>query len=415
MERVAIIAYDCLSPLGTDLASTWDGVVSNRSGIARINRYDSNDGIAFGSLDAIYGGQIPLSYSDLAGSAAKYEKFPEPAYHSVPLVCRSVLKEIDFCVSQHNPQRIALLSATALTSQISQESLTTGKRPYTGFILNQCHNIPMALVAKEFGIQGPSFSIGAACASGNHALFMAHHFIKAGLVDCALVAGFEFPILPITVGGLDWLHALYRRDKPEDRAYENPDKASRPFSNDRRGFLPAEGVGVVFLAAEGYAKSMGWPVKGIILGGYVNSDGDHLTRIAPGNIAACMRAAIDAAECDREDIECINAHATSTPKGDAAEMQALREVFGERLGKIPVVANKSQLGHSMGACSILELIIAVEGMNTGIVSPTLNHIRDPLLPDALVPAEAMERQHRRTLLNSFGFGGTNTSLVVGLA
>ncbi|HKC63627.1 MAG TPA: beta-ketoacyl-ACP synthase, partial [Pyrinomonadaceae bacterium] len=112
--------------------------------------------------------------------------------------------------------------------------------------------------------------------------------------------------------------------------------------------------------------------------------------------------------------DCINAHATSTPKGDAAEMQALHDVFGERLSEIPVVANKSQLGHSMGACSILELIVAVEGMNAGIVSPTLNYVRDPLLPEALVPAEAMERQHRRTLMNSFGFGGTNTSLVVGL-
>lgn len=414
MERVSIVAYDCLSPLGADLASTWDGVVSNRSGIARIDRYDPNEGAWFAAQDAVYGGQIPLSYNELAGSAAKYDKFPEPAFHAVPLVCRRTLRQIDFCISQHNPQRIALLSATALTSQISQESLANLKRPYTGFILNQCHNIPMAVVAKEFGIQGPSFSIGAACASGNHALFIAHHLIKAGLVDCALVAGFEFPILSISVGGLDWLHALYRRDSPEDRAYDNPAKASRPFSNDRRGFLPGEGVGVVFLAAESYARSRGWPIKGAILGGYVNSDGDHLTRINPENIATCMRGALIASECDKEDIDCVNAHATSTPKGDAAEMQALREVFGQRLSDIPVVANKSQLGHSMGACSILELIIAVEGMNAGVVSPTLNYVRDPLLPDALVPAEAMERRHGRTLMNSFGFGGTNTSLVVGL-
>jgi len=413
-KRVAIVAYDCLSPLGTDLAGTWNGVINNRSGIARISRYDLTAEGPLGSPDVVYAGQIPLTYTELAGSAARLEKAPEPSHHCVPLVCRRMLQTIDFSITQHDSQRIGLLSATALTAQISQDVLTTNKRPYTGFILNQCHNIPLALVAKEFGIQGPSFSISAACASGNHALFIAHQLITAGIIDCAIVAGFEFPILPISVAGLDWLHALFRRDKPEDRAYSDPTMASRPFSRDRRGFLPSEGVGVVFLSADEYAKRMDWPTKGFILGGYMNSDGDHLTRIAPQNIVACMRAAINASQCNIDEIDCINAHATSTPKGDAAELCALQEVFGSRLSDIPVVANKSQLGHSMGACSILELIIALEGMNSGIVSPTLNHVVDPSLPQALVPSKAIERRHERTLMNSFGFGGTNTSLVVGL-
>lgn len=414
-NRVVIVTYDCLSPLGTDLTGTWDGVVNNRSGIVLIDRYDPRADGPLASSKVVYGGQIPLTYSELAGSAAKFEKSPEPSYHCVPLLCRRMLRSIDFSVAQHNSQRIALLSATALTSQISQDVLTNKKRPYASFILNQCHNIPMALVANEFGIQGPSFSISAACASGNHALFLAHHFIKAGLIDCAIVAGFEFPLLSISVAGLDWLHALFRRDKQEDRAYSDPAQASRPFSQDRRGFLPAEGVGVVLLSHADYAQRMDWPIKGFILGGYMNSDGDHLTRISPQNIVTCMRAAIHASGCNVEEIDCINAHATSTPIGDAAEMAALQEVFGDRLSEIPVVANKSQLGHSMGACSILEMIIAMEGMNAGIVSPTLNHISDPLLPKALVPCKAMERQHKRTLMNSFGFGGTNTSLVVGIA
>jgi 3-oxoacyl-[acyl-carrier-protein] synthase II len=234
-------------------------------------------------------------------------------------------------------------------------------------------------------------------------------------VDCALVAGFEFPLLPICAGGFEWLHALYKRDKPEDRAYDHPGAASRPFSPDRRGFVLAEAVGVVLISAAKYAHRMGWPVKAIIKGGYLNSDGDHLTRMASANIALCMHEALRSSGCGPEAIECINAHATSTPVGDAAELRALSQVFGDRLTRVPVVANKSQIGHSLGASSVLELMIAVEGMNEAVVLPTLNHRPDPALPEAFIPTSAIEFTHRVTLLNSFGFGGTNASLVVGLA
>lgn len=413
-DEVVIVGYDCMSPLGTDVAQTWNGVVNNRSGIRPIDRYDPRENF-LGPSDVVYGGQIPLTYRELAGSDLKYEKFPEPSHHAVPLVCRRVFDAIDFSIDHHNPQRIALLSATAYNAQISQHELESTRKPYVNFMLNQCHNVPMAIVAKEFGLQGPSMSIISACASGNHAVFTACCFIKAGLVDAAIVAAFEFPIFPVSLGGFDWLNALYRRDKVDDRAYEDPSQACRPFSPDRRGFLPAEGVGAVFLSRADYAQKMHWPLKGVIVGGNVNSDGGHLTRINAENAATCIRGAMADAGCGVDAIDCINAHATSTPKGDAAEMQALHEVFGERLKDIPVVANKSQLGHSLGACSILELIVALEGMNAAVVAPTLNYLRDPLLPEAFVHPHAIERPHKCTLLNSFGFGGTNTSLVVGLA
>src|SRR5262249_29845062 len=150
---------------------------------------------------------------------------------------KNLLDEIKLDVSRHDPQRIGIIGATALTAQISQHVLSTTAKPYVNFILNQCHNIPLAMVAKEFGLRGPSFSIGGACASGNHALFMAPHFIRTGVLDGALVVGFEFPLLPLCVGGFEWLHALYKRDQPDDRGYHRPDLASRPFSRDRRGFV----------------------------------------------------------------------------------------------------------------------------------------------------------------------------------
>jgi 3-oxoacyl-[acyl-carrier-protein] synthase II len=412
-SRVGIVAYDCLSPLGTTLSSTWKELTSNRSGVRFIDRYDPARETLAGVSSIAFAGQVPLTYAEMAGSRERFDRSPEPSAHCVPAVCARMLREIDFDVSAHDAQRIALFGATALTNQISQHVLTTTGRPYVNFILNQCHNIPLAMVAKEFGLRGPSFSIGGACASGNHALFLAYQFIVSGLVDCAIVVGFEFPLLPVCVGGFEWLRALYKRDKPEDRAYDRPDAASRPYSPDRRGFVLAEAVAAVFLSRLDYARRIGWPLKGTIDGGYMNSDGDHLTRMSPANITVCMREAIRAARRAPADIECINAHATSTPVGDAAELTALHEVFGDRLTSIPVVANKSQLGHSLGASAVLELMLAVEGMNAGIVLPTLNHVPDPRLPDAFIPTSAIEYEHRATLLNSFGFGGTNASLVVG--
>ena len=411
-NEVGIVGFECFSPLGITFSETWQALQQNRSGIRYIDRYNPSEQVLSGVAPVVYGGQIPLSYDEMAGSAERFRRSPEPAHHCVGLVCEKLLNGLGFDVAEHNPQRIALLGATALTAQISQHTLMSTRRPYVNFILNQCHNVPLAVVARDFGLRGPSFTVGGACASGNHAVLVADAMIRSGLLDCAVVVGFEFPLLPVNAGGFNWLRALYKRDRHDDRGYEHPEVASRPFSVDRRGLLLAEAVGAVLLSDVGYAQRTGWPIAAKIRGGYMNSDGDHLTRMAPDNVVVCMRGALEAARCNSDDIECVNAHATSTPVGDASELNGLSQIFGARLAQLPVVANKSQLGHSLGASSILELMSAVEGMARGILLPTLNHVPDPDLPRAFFPTEAVAYRHRVTLLNSFGFGGTNASLVV---
>lgn len=413
MDReIAIVDYDCLSSAGLSIEQTWENLVNSGSGIGPIDRYDPSAQTLFGVPAIKYGGQIPISFEGLAGSSEKFQKWCEPSYHAVKTLATSILRRIDFNIAQHDPQRIGFLGGTALTSQISRDVLTKTQKADSKYILNQCQNIPLAVAASEFGMQGPCFNVGSACASSGHALLLASQFIRAGMIDCALVVGYEFPLMPFSVGGLDWVNALYRRDVPEDRAYEDCAKASRPFSKDRRGFVLSEGAGAVFLSQATYARKMNWPIKGFIRGGYMNSDGDHLTRASLPNVTFCMRAAIQSAGCDEAEIDCINAHSTSTPIGDAVELKALHTVFGEKLERTPVVANKSQIGHTLGASSVLALVLALEAMNRNTVLPTLNHIPDPSLPEALIPTEATEYQHRMTLLNSFGFGGTNVSLVV---
>jgi 3-oxoacyl-[acyl-carrier-protein] synthase II len=411
-DEIVIVDYDSLTSAGITLNQAWENLVNNGSGIRPIDRYDPAEETLLGVSDISYSGQIPISFEELAGSPDIFHKWAEPSYHAVKTLTRRIFERINFDISQHDSQRIAFLGATVLTSQLSRDTLSRTRKSDSKFILNQCQNIPLAVAASDFGIQGPSFSISSACSSSGHALLLGSQFIKAGLVDSAVIVGHEFPLLPSSVGALDWINALYRRDEPEDRGYAESEAASRPFSCDRRGFVLSEGAGAVFITRNDYARRMGWPLKGFIRGGYANSDGDHLTRASMQNITRCISMALDSAGCDKEGVDCINAHATSTPIGDAAELKALHNVFGDQLGKTPVVANKSQIGHALGASSILALTLALEGMRRGVVLPTLNHIPDPSLPHAFIPTKSMEYRHGVTLLNSFGFGGTNVSLVV---
>jgi len=409
---VAIVDYDCMCPAGVDVDSAWNNLANNGSGIGEIDRFDPSQETLQGISSIVYGGQIPMSFDEIAGSPEIFRKWCEPGHHAVKTLGKRIFDRLDFNICQHDPQRIGLLGATVLTSQLSREALARTGHADSKFILNQCQNIPLAATASQYGIQGPCFSVSSACASSGHAIFLAYQFIRGGLIDAALIVGYEFPIVPCSVGGLTWVSALYRRDEPTDRAYSNPGAASRPFSRDRRGFVLAEGAGAVFLCDAGYANKMGWPIKGTIKGGYMNSDADHLTRASTANVAACMEAALKASECEKDDIDCINAHSTSTTLGDATEMGALHRVFGERLKSINVVANKSQIGHSLGAAAILAVVLTVHGMRAGVILPTLNYIPDPALPEARICPEATEQRHERTLLNAFGFGGTNICLVL---
>ncbi len=408
----AIVEHDLVAAGGADLDQAFRHLAGNRSGIVPLSRYDYRAETLPGVSYIAYAGEIPLSYEQLAGSADRLEKWREPCYHALRTLATRVLDRLGFDVADHRPQRIALLGGTALTSQHSRDVLLHTRRADSKYILNQCTNIPLAVVASEHGIQGPCFSMSSACASSGHAMLVAGQLIQAGMVDCALVLGYEFPLTPASVGGLDWISALYRRDQPADRAFADAARASRPFSRDRRGFVLAEGAAAVVLARGDYARERGWPIQAWLRGAFSNADAGHLTRISRDNIGVCMREALAAAGCGPEDVQCVNAHATSTPVGDAAELGALAAVFGERLERIPVVANKSQVGHTLGASTVVALCLALRGMREGVVLPTLNHVPDPALPPAWIPTAAAAHPHELTLLNSFGFGGTNVSLVI---
>jgi 3-oxoacyl-[acyl-carrier-protein] synthase II len=199
---------------------------------------------------------------------------------------------------------------------------------------------------------------------------------------------------------------------PKDRAKADPGQASRPFSLDRRGFVLAEGAGVLVLAAEEVMQAHGLEVRAEVRGIGWTSDANHFTRPNQDTIVRAMEQAIFDAELTAADIGAVNAHGTSTPYGDSTEVDCLRTVFGSRLSSVPVSANKSQLGHSLGASAAIEAALGIEAMRQGLVLPTINHIPDPAFSDLDVVANySRKHTHEFFLSNSFGFGGTNCCVV----
>jgi 3-oxoacyl-[acyl-carrier-protein] synthase II len=197
-----------------------------------------------------------------------------------------------------------------------------------------------------------------------------------------------------------------------DRAFTDPTQASRPFSVDRKGFVLAEGGGVLVLAAEETLGALGLVPKAEVMGIGWTSDAHHFTLPFKNTIITAMRQAIDDAGLQPNDIQCINAHGTSTYKGDAVEVECLRDVFESHLQNLPICANKSQIGHSLGAAAAIEAVLGIEGMRQGILLPTVNYIPDPEFADIdVVPHTARRFKHEIILTNAFGFGGTNCCIV----
>ncbi|MBM4319645.1 MAG: beta-ketoacyl-[acyl-carrier-protein] synthase family protein, partial [Deltaproteobacteria bacterium] len=250
------------------------------------------------------------------------------------------------------------------------------------------------------------------CASGNHAIGLGARMIRDGDVDFVLAGGVDMPILPEIVHGFANMNATFKL-RPTDRAAVDPGLASRPFSIDRRGFVLSEGAGVLVLAAEEVAAAHELTPRAEVLGVGWTSDAHHFTRPNPSTIIRAIREALDDAGVQPGDIQYVNCHGTSTPKGDEAEVGCLKEVFGPALERIPVSSNKSQLGHTLGAAAAIEAALTIEGMRRSIILPTVNHIPDPALAGVdVVPNTARRQPHELALNNAFGFGGTNCCIVL---
>jgi 3-oxoacyl-[acyl-carrier-protein] synthase II len=269
-------------------------------------------------------------------------------------------------------------------------------------------NIGSGQIAIQFGMTGPNFTTVSACATGGHALGESSEIIRRGDADVMVAGGTEASIYEAIVGAFAAMRALSTRN-------DDPAAASRPFDRARDGFVIGEGSGVVILEALEHAEARGATILAELVGYGATADASHITLPAPGGIGAvrAARRALAKAGLDATEIDHVNAHATSTPEGDPAELQAIRTIFGDHAGRIPITANKSMLGHTLGAAGAIEAIASILAIRDGCIPPTINLTDpDPLAAGLdLTPNRATRRDVRTVLSNSFGFGGQNTALI----
>jgi 3-oxoacyl-[acyl-carrier-protein] synthase II len=269
-------------------------------------------------------------------------------------------------------------------------------------------NIGSGQIAIQFGMTGPNFTTVSACATGGHALGESSEIIRRGDADLMVAGGSEAGIYEPMVGGFAAMRALSTRN-------DDPEGASRPFDTGRDGFVIGEGAGVVVLEELGHAEARGASILGELVGYAATADASHITLPAPGGIGAVRAARIALAKAGLEPsaIDHVNAHATSTPEGDKSELQAIRTIFGDHASKLSITANKSMLGHTLGAAGAIEAIVTILTMRDGCVPPTIN-LDDPDPAGAgldLTANVATRRDVHVALSNSFGFGGQNTALI----
>lgn len=411
-RKVFVVGYGAATALGRTFETTWDAALAGRTGLRRITRCEvlTRSNIV---------GEIPdWDPSRLDYVSKKEASLWDAAYVFLTMeVCRAALANAGLVIDEETGPRTGCLIGSALNGTDAyriavNNYVNQGPLKVSPYLLpNVCANLPAGKAGMLLGFSGPIFSPQGACASGNHAIAIGARMIRDGDCDFVLAGGVETCLVPEIIQGFANMLATIKVDA-RDRAFNDPGQASRPFSLDRKGFVLAEGAGVLVLAAEESARAFGLTPKAEVAGIGWNSDAHHFTRPNQKTIVRAIQAAIEDAGLSPEDIDAINAHGTSTQAGDTTEAGCLREVFGAGLQHIPISANKSQVGHSLGASAAIEAALAIEAMGKGIVLPTANHLPDPALSDLdVVPNHARNHAHEFVLSNSFGFGGTNCCLI----
>lgn len=411
-RKVYVVGYDAITALGNSFETTWQRAVRGEAGFRRVTRCQTT------SRSNIVGEIPDWDPNDLDFSDAKGVYNWNAAFVFLTMaLCKRALAHAGLTMDADTAPRTACLVGSALNGsdalRVAVENYSEkGPTKVSPYLLpNLCANLPAGKAGMLLGFTGPVFSPQGACASGNHAIAIGARMIRDGDCDFVLAGGVETCIIPEIIQGFANMWATIKV-KPGDRAYDDPAQASRPFSIDRKGFVLAEGGGVVVLAADEMVAALGLVPRAEVLGVGWTSDAHHFTLPYGPTITRAISDAIADAGLAPQDIKAINAHGTSTLKGDKVEIDCLRTVFGRDLSQIPISSNKSQVGHSLGAAAAIEAALGIEAMCQGLVLPTVNYLPDPEFADIdVVPNQTRRHPHEFFLSNAFGFGGTNCCLV----
>ncbi len=405
-RRVVVTGLGLLTPVGNDVDSSWQAIKEGRSGINPIEHFDTAD------FTTRFGGSIKdFDCTDYMGAreARRMDAFIQYGMAAgVQAVQDAGLED-----SSANPERIGVAVGSGIggINSIEETSYlvrTQGPRKISPFFVpGSIINMISGMLSIRFGYQGPNIAITTACTTGTHNIGVAANMISNNQADVMLAGGAEMSCSQVGLGGFCAARALSTRN-------DDPTRASRPWDRDRDGFVLSDGAGVLVLEEYEHARARSATIYGELVGFGMSGDAYHMTSPTEGGAGAalCMKNALASAGLAPEQVDYINAHGTSTIAGDIAETHAIKRVFGDHAYRLSVSSTKSMIGHLLGAAGAVEAIVSILSIRDGVVTPTINLDNPDEGCDLdFVPHEARDQDISVAVSNSFGFGGTNGSLV----
>ena len=405
-RRVVVTGLGIVAPVGLDIPSAWENILAGRSGIQPITHFDVS------SFSSRFGG--PIYGFDVTNYVSKKESRKMDAFiHYGIAAGTQAIEDSGLEVTEENARRIGVVIGSGIGGITGIENnygayLDGGPRKISPFFVPaNIVNMVAGDLSIKYGLKGPNYSIVSACSTGSHNIADAAFMIRHGVVDAMLAGGAEMATSPVGLGGFAAARALSTRN-------DDPQAASRPFDKDRDGFVLSDGAGVMVLEEYEHAQARGARIYAEVVGIGMNSDAYHMTApsLTGEGASECMLMALADAGLNTADIDYINAHGTSTPAGDIAETKGIKRALGDRAYEVAVSSTKSMTGHMLGAAGGAEAIFTILAMRDQVAPPTINYqTPDPDCDLDYVPNHAREMKIDVALSNSFGFGGTNGTLV----
>lgn len=409
LKRVVVTGLGALTPIGNTLEEYWNNLIAGKSGAAPIQQFDASK---FKTQFACEVKNFNVEDFIDRKEARKLDQFSQYAMVSAS----EAMADSKLMDSDPNFDRIGVIWGSGIgglkTFQDECQNFFSGDgtpkfNPF--FIPKMIADIASGHISIKYGLRGPNYVTVSACASSTNAIIDAFNLIRLGKADAIVTGGSEAAVNEMGVGGFNALRALSMLN-------DSPETASRPFDKDRDGFVLGEGAGALVLEEYEHAKKRGAKIYAEVAGGGMSGDAYHMTAPHPEGIGArnVMRAALEDAELNPEDVDYVNVHGTSTPLGDVAETKAIQQVFGEHAYNLNISSTKSMTGHLLGAAGAIEAIACIMAVKHDIVPPTINHFTDdPELDNKLnfTFGKAQKRVVNVALSNTFGFGGHNTSAI----
>jgi 3-oxoacyl-[acyl-carrier-protein] synthase II len=407
-RRVVITGIGVITPIGSDLETFWSNLQNGVSGIGPIQAFDTS------AYDCRIAGEVrdfePKNYFNNPKDVRRTDRYTHLAMAAAKTAMRDSGVDME-TVNRHRFGSIVSSGIGGLKTLEDQHTVLMNKGPsrVSAFTIPMLiSNMASGLISMEFGLQGPNFCIVTACATSNNAIGESWRMIKFGDADIFLAGGAEASIIPIGLAGFSAMKALSTRN-------DDPQRASRPFDRDRDGFVMGEGAGVVVVEELEHAKARGAKIYCELTGYGLSADAHHMTAPPPDGEGAvrAMRMALAHAKTTPEQVDYVNAHATSTGLGDICETRAIKAVFGESAAKVSISATKSMTGHLLGGAGAIETAACALAIRDGVIPPTINlENPDPECDLDYTAKVAKQKKVRIAVNNSFGFGGHNATLVV---